>query len=320
MSKNCELRVTILGGGVLGSQIAMQCAYKGLSCMIYEISNDAIHTAKMKIDNIKSQYLNTLNRMKTLIGTNEPSPARGLISDISTTSLNEIELLIEKTKESDANITYTTDLKAAVQNADIVIEAICENIEIKKKVYTQIANMVKPDAMIAMNSSTFLPSMFKDCLTYPENLIAIHFSNMIWVNNTTEIMGHENTSNKTKERAVVFAECIGMIPLILNKETPGYILNSLLIPFLDAGEKLFAMGIADVETIDKTWRLATGSPYGPFQMLDIIGLGTAYEIVAMKEEAKDPNSVYAKIATLLKEKIGEGEMGISTGKGFYHYS
>jgi 3-hydroxybutyryl-CoA dehydrogenase len=110
-----------------------------------------------------------------------------------------------------------------------------------------------------------------------------------------------------------------MIPLCLHKEQPGYILNSMLVPFLNAAEMLYATGVADPETIDKTWMLATGAPAGPFRILDIVGLATAYNIVVMSPDAKDPETVPGKIAAVLKEKIDRGETGVNAGKGFYTY-
>ncbi len=110
-----------------------------------------------------------------------------------------------------------------------------------------------------------------------------------------------------------------MIPLKLKKEQPGYILNSLLVPFLNAGQALLANDVADFETIDKTWILATGAPAGPFHILDIVGLTTAYNIVMMNPESGDPETTPGKIAKMLKEKIDKGETGINAGKGFYEY-
>lgn len=110
-----------------------------------------------------------------------------------------------------------------------------------------------------------------------------------------------------------------MIPLELHKEQPGYILNSLLVPFLSAAEELLATGVADCETIDKTWMLATGAPLGPFRILDIVGLTTAYNIGIMDPRSKDPGTVQGKVAALLKGYIDEGKTGVNAGEGFYKY-
>lgn len=153
-----------------------------------------------------------------------------------------------------------------------------------------------------------------------KNILHWHFANEIWKNNTAEIMGHAGTEGKYYDEVVEFAGQIGMIPLKLHKEQPGYILNSLLVPFLNAGEALYANDVADPETIDLTWSLATGALLGPFRILDIVGLETAYNIVCMDPAAKDPETTPGKIAKRLKEKIDAGKKGVCTGEGFYKYT
>ena len=161
--------------------------------------------------------------------------------------------------------------------------------------------------------------MFAEYTGRPEKYLSLHFANTIWQNNTAEVMGHPGTEQKYYDEVVQFAEDINMIPLKLKKEQPGYILNSLLVPFLSAAEALLANDVADHETIDKTWILATGAPSGPFHILDIVGLTTAYNIIIMNPEAQDPNTTPGKIAKMLKEKIDAGKTGINAGEGFYKY-
>ena len=132
-------------------------------------------------------------------------------------------------------------------------------------------------------------------------------------------MGHDRTDPAIYDAVVVFAEDIAMVPLKLKKEQPGYILNSMLVPFLNAAQTLLAKGVADPETIDKTWMLGTGAPAGPFRILDVVGLTTAYNIVVMNPQAADPESVPGKIAAILKEYIDAGKTGVNAGEGFYRY-
>ena len=110
-----------------------------------------------------------------------------------------------------------------------------------------------------------------------------------------------------------------MEPIEVHKEQPGYVLNSLLVPLLDAGQNLWARGIADPETIDKAWRIGTGAPVGPFQMMDVIGLQTVSNVLKMKPDAKDPESVTYRLIKMVGEKIEKGELGVAAGKGFYTY-
>lgn len=132
-------------------------------------------------------------------------------------------------------------------------------------------------------------------------------------------MGHPGTGRQYYDMVVEFAKAIGMVPLCLHKEQPGYILNTLLVPLLNSGLYLWAAGIADPQTVDLTWRTATGAPMGPFQILDTVGVTTAYNIVSMKPESKDPSTIEGLIAGKLKTMIDEGKLGINAGEGFYNY-
>ena len=125
-------------------------------------------------------------------------------------------------------------------------------------------------------------------------------------------MGHSDTDPAVYEEVADFARSIGMVPLLLKKEQPGYILNSMLVPFLSAAQLLLVNGIADAETIDKTWVLGTGAPYGPFRILDVVGLKTAYDISSAQPGME-------KVAAMLKEKIDQGKTGVQAGEGFYKY-
>ena len=214
----------------------------------------------------------------------------------------------------------TTSYEEAGKDADLVVEAIAEDPKQKVAFYTELAEHLPDKTIIVTNSSTLLPSMFAESTGRPESYLALHFANEIWRNNTAEVMGHPQTSQAAYDEVVAFASAIGMVPLCLKKEQPGYILNSMLVPFLNAAQALLANDVADPETIDKTWMLATGAPFGPFRILDIVGLTTAYNITIMNPEAKDPNSTAGKIAALLKEKIDAGKTGINAGEGFYKYN
>ena len=217
------------------------------------------------------------------------------------------------------NIILTTSYDEATSGADLIIEAIAENPEQKIAFYQELTKHMDEETILVTNSSTLLPSMFAEYTGRPEKYLSLHFANTIWENNTAEVMGHPGTEQKYYDEVAQFAEDINMIPLKLKKEQPGYILNSLLVPLLSAAEALLANDVADHETIDKTWILATGAPAGPFHILDIVGLTTAYNIIIMNPEAQDPNTTPGKIAKMLKEKIDAGKTGINVGEGFYKY-
>lgn len=305
--------VTVAGAGVLGSQIAFQTAFKGFNVTVWVRSDASIERAKPKFAGLAQTYANTLEAMKT-----DPAAyCRGLAA--SDASAEELDVLKAKAQEALASIRFTTSYEEAARDADLVIEAIAEDPAQKTAFYAELASHLPERTIVVTNSSTLLPSMFAEATGRPEKYLALHFANQIWKNNTAEVMGHAGTSQEAFDTVVSFAAAIGMVPLPLHKEQPGYILNSMLVPFLNSAQALYATGVAEPEVIDKTWMLATGAPMGPFRILDIVGLTTAYNIVAMNPQANDPESVPGKIAALLKEKIDAGKTGIAAGEGFYAY-
>ena len=189
-----------------------------------------------------------------------------------------------------------------------------------KSIFIKKLAAVAPDKTVFVtNSSTLLPSQFAEATGRPEKFLALHFANEIWKNNTAEVMKHPGTDMQYFDQIIEFAKAIGMVALPLYKEQPGYILNSLLVPFLEAAQMLLVKEVSDPETIDKTWMIATGAPLGPFAILDVVGIRTAYNITLAKAEATG-NEEFMKLAELLKrEYIDKGKLGRETGEGFYKY-
>lgn len=305
--------VTVAGAGVLGSQIAFQTAFKGFNVTVWVRSDASIERAKPKFTSLAQTYTDTLEATKT----NPASYCRGLAAPDA--SPEEIDALKAKACRALEHIYFTTSYEEAARDADLVIEAIAEDPAQKTAFYTELAKHLPERTIVVTNSSTLLPSMFAEATGRPERYLALHFANQIWKNNTAEVMGHADTSQEAFDAVMEFAAAIGMVPLPLHKEQPGYILNSMLVPFLNSAQALYATGVAEPEVIDKTWMLATGAPMGPFRILDIVGLTTAYNIVAMSPQADDPESVSGKITALLKKKIDVGKTGVAAGEGFYSY-
>ncbi|WP_448983607.1 3-hydroxyacyl-CoA dehydrogenase [Olsenella uli] len=305
-------KVTVAGGGVLGSQIAFQSAFRGFDVTVWLRSDASIGRAKPKFERLRTIYLQTLEAAKT----NPAAWARGFGPERPDDA--GIDALKEQVERAHASLKLTTSYDEAA-DADLVIESIAEDPAQKIAFYQELAKHLPERTVIATNSSTMLPSAFAEATGRPEKYLALHFANEIWRNNTGEVMGHAGTGQAYYDQVVEFAEAIGMVPLCLHKEQPGYILNSMLVPFLNAAEALWANGVADPETIDKTWQLGTGAPAGPFRILDVVGLTTAYNIVIMDPRSKDPETVQGKIASKLKAKIDAGETGVNAGKGFFDY-
>ena len=315
-------KVVVAGGGVLGTQIGLMCAYTGHDVTFWLRSQSSIGRTTPKIEHYKKAMLDDLAAAKGFIGNplGKLLYPKGLITSWDGITPEAIDELIAKgEKNMTDNVHIELDMAKAVSGADIVIESMSEDPDAKIDVYEQMKDLLDPDTILVTNSSTLLPSMFAEYTGRPEKYLSLHFANTIWKNNTAEIMGHPGTDPEIYKKVVEFAKEINMISLELRKEQPGYILNSMLVPFLSAAQALWAKEVADPETIDLTWRLATGAPKGPFEILDIVGLETAYNINQMKPEAQDPDSTIHKIGLLLKEKIDKGETGINAGKGFYEY-
>ncbi len=318
-----EKKVVVLGGGVLGTQIGLVCAYHGYDVTFWLRSESSIGRTTPKIERYSALMLEDLQKAKALIG--NPMGAfyypRGMISNWNEATAESIDALLENgRKYFKENVHIELDPKKAVEDAYIVIESMSEDPKAKIEVYEKFKDLLDEDTILVTNSSTLLPSMFASYTGRPEKYLSMHFANTIWKNNTAEIMGHEGTNKKYYDEAVAFAASIGMVPLQLHKEQPGYILNSMLVPFLSAAQGLWANGVSDPETIDLTWKLATSAPAGPFAILDIVGLETAYNINQMKPQSQVEGTIENKIGKLLKEKIDKGETGVNAGKGFYDYT
>ena len=316
-------KVVIAGGGVLGTQIGLICAYHGFDTTFWLRSESSIGRTTHKIERYSALMLEDLAKAKALIGNPIGGMLypRGLIRTWQGITAEDIDALIAEGKKNLAeNVHIELDLKKALSGAYIVIESMTEDPKAKIGMYEAMRDLLDEDTILCTNSSTLLPSMFAEYTGRPEKYCALHFANTIWKNNTGEVMGHPGTDPEIYNAVVKFAAEIGMVPLQLHKEQPGYILNSMLVPFLSAAQALWAKGVSDPETIDLTWRLATGAPAGPFQILDIVGLETAYNINQMKPAAQQEGTLEYTMGKLLKEKIDRGETGVNAGKGFYDYT
>ncbi|MEE1045545.1 MAG: 3-hydroxyacyl-CoA dehydrogenase [Olegusella sp.] len=308
-------KVVVAGGGVLGSQIAFQSAYMGYDVTIWLRSEGSIGRCQPKIDRLHKIYLDTLEAMKT----DPRAYAYGLVAKEECTP-EKCEALKANVEAAYKNLKLVTDWDEAFGDADYVIEAVAEDPKQKEDFYTELQKHLPEKTFIVTNSSTLLPSTFAEYTGRPEKFLALHFANDIWKMPTAEVMRHAGTGDEAFELTVAFAASIRMVPLKVQKEVPGYLLNSMLVPFLSAAEALWAGGVGSVEDIDRAWTLSTGAPAGPFRILDIVGLTTAYNIAIMDPRAKDPTTIQSVIAAKLKEKIDRGETGINAGKGYYDYT
>ncbi|EME6128962.1 3-hydroxyacyl-CoA dehydrogenase [Acinetobacter baumannii] len=282
--------VTVLGAGVLGAQIAYRAAYAGFNVISYDINDDALNAAQQRFDSITKVY-------------------RDNVSDADDAKLQYTQ----------NRLTLSKDLEQAVSKADLIIEAVPEKLDLKKQVWETVGKAAPNHAIFTTNTSTLLPSEFAEASGDPKRFLALHFANDIWKHRAVEVMGTNETDPAIIDTVYQFAEDMDMLPVKLHKEHAGYIINSLLVPLLDAASHLYADGVAEPQDIDRVWRQATGTPTGPFQIMDTVGLRTVHAIHAAKAE-KDNDPIGKKFAELLKQDyLDKGKFGKESHSGFYDY-
>ena len=319
-------KVVVAGAGVLGSQIAYQSAYCGFDVTVLVREEDNQEDIKARFKKLLDTYLDTIDVMDTKVGKSGDVWAKGIAP--SPDEFNKKEC-IEKANNAYENIKIETDASVALGDADLLIESITEDIKIKNSFYSGIADIMPEKTVIVTNSSTLLPSKMAKATGREDKFLALHFANSIWKNNVAEIMGHSKTDEKYFDELDKFAKAINMIPLVAREEKSGYLLNSMLVPFLLSAMDLLANGVSDAETIDKAWTLGTGAPHGPFRIIDVVGLETARYIVLQYQKVPDifdpllkkmmlPYN-YDGMLAILDKMMAEGKTGKAAGEGFYKY-
>ena len=283
-------RLTVLGAGVLGAQIAWHSSFKGKTVVVYDPFPEALAKAKAAHETYAGIY-------------------RG--------QLGASDAAIAATRE---RLTYSGDLKAAVADADLVIEAVPEVPDIKTGVYRDMAGLLRPHTIIATNSSTLLPRDFAAATGRPEKYCAMHFANLIWALNLVEIMAHPGTSRETLTAATHFALEIGQVPIAVRKEQNGYVLNSWLVPLLTASIALVVNGVSPPEDVDRTFMITNrGCAMGPCGMVDMIGMKTAYDVSQYWGTVRQDAQMLANAANVKERFLDNGLQGMMGGEGFYKY-
>ncbi|GAA3609093.1 3-hydroxyacyl-CoA dehydrogenase [Secundilactobacillus similis] len=281
-------KVVVLGGGVLGSQIAYQSAFSGIDTVIYDINDAAIDAAQQKLDQFPDQYAH----------------------DLGATA--------EQLAETKARLSLTLDLESAITGADVIVEAVSERISIKESLYKSLKPYIGEETLLLTNTSTLLPSQLIGFAPNPNRFLAMHFANQIWVHNVAEIMWAPATPQTTIDDATDFAKQIKMLPILIQKETSGYVMNSIFLPMINAALFLWADDVADPQSIDKNWMVSMGVDRGPFGFLDIMGLNTAINI-EKGFLANTNDERYQRIIDKLQILVDANQLGVATGQGFYHY-
>ncbi|MBM7617592.1 3-hydroxybutyryl-CoA dehydrogenase [Weissella uvarum] len=282
--------LVVAGGGTLGSQIAFQSAYFGKHVTIYDISDQALDAAKERITNLKTNY-----------------------KDFFKVDQDVVDKVAD-------GIKYSSDLKEATSDADLVIEAVPESDKIKGSYYQQLMEVIPDNTLIGTNTSTMLPSHLAQYVG-EDNLYrfsATHYANQVWASNTFEIMPVKETSSETVDELVQFAKDTGLEPIKIKKEQSGYVLNSVLVPWFDGALRLWGGDIADPEEVDRVWMIDLRVNRGPFAFMDVVGIRTVLEITKRNYANSDDKQILSAIDKLQK-MVDNKEYGMETNKGFYTY-
>jgi 3-hydroxybutyryl-CoA dehydrogenase len=275
--------ITIIGSGTLGSRIGLQAAISGFYVVFYDITEPILDQAKVVIDKIIRQLIKA-----------------NLLSE-------------ERRTEALMRMSYTIDLKRALFDSDFISESVTEDLSIKEKVWKQIGELAPTKTIFTTNTSFLLPSQLAVISGRPEKFCAFHFHDVFYAR-VVDIMPHAGTALEVISLLQDLGKRLNQVPVIVKKESPGYIFNFMLMALLDAAGKLKTNDIASIEDIDRSWMVNFHMPTGPFGIIDNIGLDTAWQVVKERDDA--PSQAFAK---LLKDYIVVGKLGEKTGEGFYKY-
>jgi len=278
-------KVGVVGGGLMGSGIAQIAAQSGYTVVMGEVSDELLARGEQRV----------IDAWTMLV-------AKGKIGD-------------DQAGEYQSRFRGTTHLEDFV-DCDLVIEAIIENLDEKKTLYQRLDTIVQPSAILASNTSS-LPVIEMAAVTKrPQQVAGLHFFNPAPVMKLVEIVRTIETSDATVDELQAFARSLGKTAIIA-KDTTGFVVNFLLIPYLLSAIRMYEHGVATKEDIDTGMKLGCGYPMGPFQLLDYVGLDTTlYAAEAIYKDFPDP--AYAP-PTLLRRMVQAGRMGLKSGRGFYEY-
>lgn len=277
--------VGVLGCGLMGSGIAQVCAQSGCRTIVREVDQALVDKGLGRIE-------------KALAAGVERGKVRPDERDAAL-----------------ANLSGTTDV-ADLAPADVVIEAIVEDLDAKRRMFDAVDAVVGEGALIASNTSSLCITEMAAATKRPDRFLGLHFFSPVPVMKLVEVIRGLSTSDETWRRGTAFAKSLGKQP-VTAPDRPGFIVNRLLIPYLLDAIRAHEAGAGTIEDIDKGMRLGCGHPMGPFTLLDFVGLDTTYYIAnIMYDEFRDP--AYAA-PPLLKRMVAAGRLGRKTGRGFYAY-
>ena len=284
--------VLALGAGTMGSQASFYYAMNGCNVIQFDISDEALEACKKHHQEYVSAY----------------RAARPSVTD-------------EEIEEGLARIRYSSDLESAAKDAELVTESAPEVLEIKQQLYADLNRFCPEHTIFTTNTSTLPPSAMAPSTGRPARFLALHYAMGIWDSPIAEVMKHPGTDDAVFDQVVKFVEDARLVPIKIAKEQPGYIINTMLVPWLNAALSLVVNRVSSHQDVDRTWMICNkGTPPGPIGILDQVGFEVARNVFRLMAAAEPDNPQYKKNIDYLEEHfISKGYTGALSGRGFYSY-
>jgi 3-hydroxybutyryl-CoA dehydrogenase len=280
-------KVAMVGGGTMGNQIAMQVAISGYEVTCYSRKTETVEKAEAFS---KGWFLKSITKGK---------------------------MTEEQASEIQKRLKFTTDLAEAVKDADLVIEAVVDVLEVKRSILKQIDELTPDHTIYGSNSSYIVSSKFCDVVKHPDKVLNLHFFNPALVMKLVEVVKGPHCSDETIKTMIKFVESIDKIPALVNKEIYGFIVNRIFSSITKEACYMYDQGVASVEDIDKAVKYGLSHPMGPFELLDLTGIDLEFDVLT--EKYRMTGELSDKPSPAIVERHARGEYGRKTKKGFYQY-
>lgn len=279
--------VAVIGSGTMGNGIAHVFAQNGFKVALIDINEEALQRALKTIEKNLDRQL-----------------SKGLIDEGTK-------------KQSLQNITTFTKMEQGVKEAELVVEAATENVELKLGIFKQLDELCRPDALLASNTSSISITKIAAVTKRPEKVIGMHFMNPVPVMKLVEVIRGYATTNEVTQQIMELSRNLGKVPVEVN-DYPGFVANRILMPMINEAVYSLFEGVAGVEEIDTVMKLGMAHPMGPLQLADFIGLDVCLSILRVLHDGFG-NPKYSP-CPLLVNMVTAGHLGAKSGRGFYDYS